>query len=77
MHGPASHLHGARRRRGQKPVGVCRIDAHKYAALTTRRYRHVPLDEKREPAEHPLLGDVSFGDQEFPDAIGEIVVIRH
>ena len=52
---PRDH-HRARAGLREQRRGVGRIDAQEEAALSTHRDCHVPSDQEREPAEHPLLG---------------------
>ena len=54
------------------------VDAHHQAALAAGRDRHVAADQERQPAEHPLLGDVRLGGGiSLADAVGEVLVVRH
>ena len=64
-------------RLGDQRVGVLGIDSHHQPALTAGRDRHVAADEERQPAEHPLLGDLGLAGDQLADAVGEIFVIRH
>ena len=79
---PAGHLapahhHRARVRLGREGLGFVGIDAHEQPALTARRDRHVPADQKGQPAEHPLLRDARLPRDQLPDAVGERLVIGH
>src|SRR5207253_3805861 len=53
------------------------IYAQEHASLTARSYSYVSFDEKREPAEHALLGDASFGRQQLANALHQNFVISH
>jgi hypothetical protein len=33
-------------------------------------------DQKSQPTEHPLLGDIRFAGDQLADAIGEVFVVR-
>ena len=64
--------------RASRPGLVCLgVDAQHQAALAARRDRHVAADQERQPAEHPLLGDVRLGGDQLADAVGEVLVVRH
>ena len=39
-----------------KLVGLCRVDANEYPALTARSDSHVPADQEGQSPEHLLLG---------------------
>jgi len=58
LHRAAAHLEWPSMRLADQGFGVLGSNAHHQAALTAGRDRHVPADEKGQPSEHPLLGDV-------------------
>ena len=61
----------------EERVGVLRVDAHHEATLTAGRDGHVSADQKSQPTEHPLRGDIRFAGDQLPDAARELLVIRH
>jgi hypothetical protein len=76
-HLSAAHLHRASLGRRDQSLAACRVDAHEDAALTARRDRHVPVYEKRETAEHLLLGDLALVVDEFANAVRKVIVECH
>ena len=48
-----------------------------FTALTAGGDGHVAADEERQPAEHLLLGEASLAADQFPDAIGQRLVVGH
>ena len=62
---PRHWLGRASRRAGRAARGArprrSGVHAHQQAALATGGDRHVAADQERQPAEHPLLGDVGLG----------------
>ena len=61
----------------EQTVGLIRVDPEQQSALPAGGDRHVAVDEERESAEHLLLGDAGFGQDQLPDAVREVLVVRH
>jgi hypothetical protein len=45
--------------------------------MTAGRHGHVPVDQEREAAEHPLLGQAAFGRQDVANPVRQILVVCH
>jgi hypothetical protein len=63
-------------RRRDQLVGCVGVTANEDASLPAGRDRHVPADEERETAEHPLLGQAVFVCEQLTDAFGQLLVVR-
>src|SRR5690606_29634664 len=61
----------------EQPVAVGGADAHQDPAVVGGADRHVAGEEERQPAEHPLLGQVRLARQQVADPLGERLVVRH
>ncbi len=60
LHSPPAHLHEASVRRRDERVRLRWVNGNQDPTLTACRHGHVAPDEKREPAEHLLLGQIGF-----------------
>src|SRR5947208_8191922 len=77
LHRPPTHFHQPSVRRRHERVRLCRVDANQYSTLAACGHFHVAADEKREPAEHLLLGQTGFAGDQFAYASREFLVVRH
>src|SRR5919108_1768756 len=77
LHLPAAHLHRAGVRRRDELVRLLRIDANEDPALPARPDGHVAADQEGEPAEHLLLRQAGLVAKQLPDALRELLVVRH
>ena len=77
VHLAPPHLERPRVGLGQELGGVGRVDAEHQPALTARGDRHVAVDQEREAAEHPHLGDAPLGPDQLADPVGELLVVGH
>jgi hypothetical protein len=77
VHGPPAHLEGTNMRSARQLSRLARLHAHQESALATRAHCHVAVDEERETAEHPLLGQAALGREEITHTVGKVFVERH
>ena len=78
VHLPAAHLEPAHvRPPDQGLLGLRRVDAQQHPALAARADRHVAVDQERQPAEHPLLGQAVLARHPLADPVGQLLVVRH
>jgi len=77
VHFAAAHRHPLHVRSLHQAFTLSRIDPDEDTALTARADRHVPVDQERQAAEHPLLGEPALSTQQFAEPVCEVLIERH
>jgi hypothetical protein len=77
VHRTATHYRNLRFGAGNQFVGLFRVGADQDAALATSGDGHIAAYEEGQASKHLFLGEVLFSNHQFPDAVGQILIVRH
>jgi hypothetical protein len=77
VHLPAAHLETAHVLLVDQGRSLGGVDPQQQATLAARVDRHVPVNQEREPTEHPLLSQPRLASDDLPDPARQLLVVRH